>query len=231
MTWLERLGEALARDHGALAVLLYGSHARGAARPESDVDVVILVPRRDGANADDGDARTRDARQVPGPDGRPVDVDGWIYTWDPDHPAGGLDARKDPSLLRLRGGRALWDPDGRLPPVFAALDAQYAEGPTPLASDHREALERWSERMLRRVLDPDPARAVAAAWRRAELIVEILPDVFYVRGWWYPGPEPGLALLAERAPGIHTAFAAALAPNAGRAELEALVRACLHPPT
>lgn len=69
MDWIEALGDTLARDHGAVAVILYGSRARGAERPESDVDLLLLVPD------DAPPAATRDARRVVSPDGVEVDVD------------------------------------------------------------------------------------------------------------------------------------------------------------
>lgn len=42
MEWLEKLGRDLALEHGAVAVLLYGSYARGTERSECDVDLFFL---------------------------------------------------------------------------------------------------------------------------------------------------------------------------------------------
>jgi len=208
--WLDALGAELARDHGAVAVLLYGSRARGAARPESDVDLLVLVPddRAPGAK--------RDTRRATTPDGREVDVDAWIQK------VGDVaDPRRDPSLLRLRGGRALVDRPGVVPPLLAALDALAAGSPDPLSDDERQALVVWADRMLRRVANVEAGPI--AAWRRAELLVELLPDCYRLRRWWYPGPEPALRELAARAPTLHAAFVRALAPDATVAELASLV--------
>lgn len=222
MDWLQRLGEDLARDHGALAVLLYGSHARGDARPESDVDVMILVSR------DAGPTASRDARRVPGPGGNMVDLDGWLRSCDPADPAASLDLRTNPGLLCLRGGRALFDPTGCVPHILESLERAHAAGPEPVGADEREAIRLWGQRMLRRILEPREGREVAAAWRRAELLTIVLPDAYRLRGWWYPGPEPALAELQAREPALFRAIVAALRPDAAADELTSLVAIALR---
>ena len=221
--WLDALGAELANEHGAFAVLLYGSHARGNARPESDIDVMFLVPPDSGAAA----RRSRDARRVAGPDGTHRDLDGWLRDCDPADPASSFDARRDPGLLRLRGARALFDPTGCVPAILGAVERVYGEGTEPVGEDEREAMRVWGQRMLRRILEPRPGRENAAAWRRAELVTVLLPDAYRLRGWWYPGPEPALAELEQREPALAHAFAAALRPDASAAELVALVTIAL----
>lgn len=219
VTWLERIGESLARDHGAFAVLLYGSYARGNPRPESDLDVMILVP----STREGPPPRSRDARRIDGPDGRAIDLDGWIRSCDPADPAASFDGRANPGLMCLRGGRALFDPTGCVPVILEELERTHAQGPVPVSEDEREAIRRWGRRMLRRILEPRSGREIAAAWRRAELLAVLLPDAYRLRGWWYPGPEPALAELEVRAPELARAFTAALRPDATGRELTALV--------
>lgn len=103
------------------------------------------------------------------------------------------------------------------------LDAFHAAGPEPVPDDERQALEVWGERMLRRIANPAPEFRVVAAWRRAELLAQLLPDAFRLRGWWYAGPEPALAELATRAPELYSAYVAALAPDAPLTALATLV--------
>lgn len=179
-------------------------------RPESDIDVLVIV-------ADEGARATRDARRVPGPDGVAVDLDAWI------EPRAALDPKRDPGILRIRGGRALVDPEGIVPGLFAALDAHHAAGPEALPEDERRALAVWAQRMLNRIANPAPAYRAVAAWRRAELLTQLLPDAFRLRRWWYEGPEPALAELARRAPKLYEAYVAALAPNAPYEALARLV--------
>lgn len=222
MDWLERLGAELASDHGAVAVMLYGSWARGDARPESDVDVRILVPAREAPRA------SRDARRVTGPGGRAIDLDGWLHPCDPRDPAASFDARTNPGLFSLRGCRALFDPTGCVPAILDRLERVWIEGPAPVGEDEREANRVWAQRMLRRILEPREGREITAGWRRAELFTVLLPYAFRLRRWWYPGPEPALAELELRAPELHRAFAAALRPDAGAEQLRALVSGVLE---
>jgi predicted nucleotidyltransferase len=42
---IQRIGEALAKAAGSSAsVILFGSHARGEARPDSDIDFLVIEP-------------------------------------------------------------------------------------------------------------------------------------------------------------------------------------------
>ena len=136
MDWLAQLGDALAREHAAAAVSLYGSHARGDARTESDVDALILVPTIDGSGLE----RSRDSRRYACDDGTTRDLDGWLKPWDPKRPTHGFDLPADPGLLRPPTGRALHDTGRNVSANLAAIDRALYEGPTPLAEDEREAL-------------------------------------------------------------------------------------------
>lgn len=192
-----------------MAVILYGSRAAGRERPESDVDLLLLA---------EAPERTRDTRRVVTDVGA-VDVDGWIYGLT-------LDADADPGLMRLRGGRALYDPEGHAARLLAHVEAIWARGPKPVPDDERVALRVWGQRMLARIAGRDSADVAVAAtarWRQAELVVELLADIYLLRGWWYPGPDPALRELATRAPELHRAYVAALAPDASLTTIGALV--------
>ena len=217
LEWLERLGRDLALEHDAFAVILYGSHARGAARQESDVDVLILVPPDDRAGRP-----SRDVRKVRRPDGHEVDLDGWLRVVDPADPVAAFDLRADPGHLCLLGGRALFDPGAVVPPILGELERVHGEGPAPVPDDEREAIRVWSARMLRRIAAPKEGRAAIAAWRRAELFTVLLPEAFRLRRWWYPGPERAFAELDRLDPALARCFAVALEPDATLTDLEAL---------
>lgn len=106
-------------------------------------------------------------------------------------------------------------------PILASVDAVHAEGPKPFPPDELAALRVWGERMLRRVANRAGEYAAVAAYRRAELAVQLLPDLFRAHGWWYYGPEPGLRELATRAPELHAAYVAVLTSTTRDADDEA----------
>jgi predicted nucleotidyltransferase len=44
MADIQRIGQGIGEAFGATGVLLFGSHARGTARADSDVDLLVLIP-------------------------------------------------------------------------------------------------------------------------------------------------------------------------------------------
>src|SRR5689334_667758 len=106
---MEREAELIAemqRMHAVHAIILYGSHARGDATPESDIDIACFA---------DVERTVRDARLWNG-----VFLDAFVY---PTEPPIDLD------MLKLRGGRVLLDQRGIAGPLLDQLEQLHAEGP------------------------------------------------------------------------------------------------------
>src|SRR6185436_8452344 len=98
----------LRRAHAAHTVILYGSHARGDATPESDIDFAAFA---------DVPTMARDARQWCG-----MYLDGFIYP-----SAVAITPTLEPEMLKLVGGRVLLDERGLAGPLLervAALDRE-----------------------------------------------------------------------------------------------------------
>ncbi|HEY1752008.1 MAG TPA: nucleotidyltransferase domain-containing protein [Caulobacteraceae bacterium] len=202
---LDRLVARLEGEEGCRVIILYGSHARGDAGPDSDYDVIGF---RDG----DGPP----ARQTGMRDGALLDV--FIY------PLGRLE---DPGadMLHVRGGRVLRDAGGRGAAFLARLDTLFAAGPPAPRADEITALRNWSWKMLDRAARND----VEGHFRRAWLLTMQLENFFLLRNEWYPGSKAALAVLKTRHPAVHAALARALTPAASLAEIEALVLAVNGP--
>ena len=190
--------EEIRRVHGAHTIILYGSHARGDATPDSDIDFAAFAEVA---------TMTRDARRW-----RETYLDGFIY------PSAAVTSL-DPELLKLVGGRVLLDERGLAGPLLDRLAALDREPPPPAAEDHRQMLRTWARKMLSRIERGD----VEAHYRRHWLLYQLLEDYFTLRGERYRGPKLALAMLRQDRPATFAVFERALAPAASIEALEALV--------
>jgi hypothetical protein len=196
---LNRLVERLEREEGCRVIILYGSHARGDAGPESDYD---LIGFREGERPS--------ARETGMRDGALLDV--FIY------PLGRLE-EPGTDMLHVRGGRLLRDLDGRGAALLARLDEIFAAGPTTLRADEIMALRNWSWKMLDRAARSD----IEGHFRRAWLLTMQPENFFLLRNEWYLGPKAALDVLKQRHHAVYALLERALAPAASLAEIEALV--------
>jgi len=190
--------EDLRRDHGVHTLVLYGSHARGDATPESDVDVAGFaeVPET-----------VRDARLWNG-----MCLDAFVYPT-------ALAQAPDVDMLKLCGGRVLLDERQLAAPLLERLAALDRRGPSTLPETEQRMRRVWARKMLARVRRGD----VEAHYRHHWLLYQLLEDYFALRGEWYRGPKLALAALQVDAPATFAAFERALAPGGSLDALEALV--------
>jgi hypothetical protein len=191
--------DELRRLHGVHTIILYGSHARGEATAESDLDVAAFA---------DTDAMKRDARIWNG-----VYLDAFVY------PTATLTKTPELEMLKLCGGRVLLDELNLTAGLFEALTALEAAGPPAPPEGHAQMLRVWARKMLSRIQRGD----VEAHYRYHWLLYQLLEDYFTLRGEWYRGPKLALAELQNREPATYAAFARALAPDAPLEAIEVLV--------
>lgn len=200
------LVEELRHAHAVHTIVLYGSHARGDATAESDIDVACFA---------EIEAPRHDARRWRG-----AYLDAFVY------PTAHASA-PEPELLRLCGGRVLLDERQLAGPLLARLDGLAAQGPAALSELEQRMRRVWAHKMLARIARGD----VEAHYRRHWLLFQLLEDHFALQRRWYRGPKLALAELEHAEPAVFAAFAAALAPGAPLEALAALVaRVAGEPP-
>lgn len=195
---LKLLMQELVEKHGCHTVIVYGSRARGDARPTSDYDAWGL--------RDSGDA-IRDARPWNG-----TFLDAFVY------PESKI-AAPDESMIHLREGLILCQKGDIATRFIAKLRELFAQAPKALSPDEINARRVWAKKMLLRARDGD----VEANFRRVWLLTALLEDYFLIRGKRYLGPKESLKLLSATEPELYQAFESALKPGADLAVIEHLV--------
>lgn len=187
------------RAHGAHTLLLYGSHARGDATAESDVDVAAFA---------DVPETYRDARLFEG-----VFLDAFIY------PTSLAESAPTEELLKLGGSHVLIDDRGLAAPLLERV-AELESAPVEPLPDHEVQTRRvWARKMVARIARGD----IEAHYRRHWLLFQLLEDHYAIEARRYPGPKRAFSDLSSRAPETFAAFDRALAPDAPLEAIERLV--------
>lgn len=196
----ESIAAGLAEVHGCHTVILYGSRARGDATAASDFDLVCI--REQGP-------KVRDARWSDG-----AYIDAFVYS-ESDF------ATLGPDMLRILGGKVLFEREGFGTALLERVRAIWERGPDALPADQHTMLITWSAKMLDRISGPATAES---SYRRVWLLYQALEDYFSLRQIWYRGPKEAFAWLAERDPGVFALFETALRPEASLEQIAALAR-------
>jgi len=184
---IQRFVDELAADPAVRGVILFGSHARGNARPDSDADLVILVERdqfemgfaeRDGQRFE----LLRCSEAV-------------AIRYATDNPDNAADFWQVAEILH--------DPDGAAARVRDHAAEMLAEGKPPM-DEARRAWSRWAsdDRLAAAagIAEDDPA---AARMVLHERVIDLTATFFDVRGEWTPPTKRRTGRIADLDQGLH----------------------------
>lgn len=208
---IQRFVDELAADPAVRGIILFGSHARGNARADSDVDLVILGERD---QFEMGFAER---------DGQKFELLRWSeavairYAMD----------NRDNVADFWQVAEILYDPNGAAARVRDHAAVMLAEGKRPMDAARR-AWSRWaSEDRLDAaagIAEDDP---VAARMVLQERVTELTATFFDVRGEWTPPTKRRTGRIADLHPVLHGVLTAFYADGASFTEQLALARLML----
>src|SRR3954454_22748484 len=208
---IRRFVDELAADPAVWGVILFGSHARGNARPDSDADLVILGERDD---FEMGFAER---------DGQKFELLRWseavAIRYATDNPDNAADFWQVAEIL--------YDPNGAAARLRDHAAVLLADG-KPRMDEARRAWSRWaSEDRLdgaAGIADDDPA---AARMVLHERVLDLTATFFDVRGEWTPPAKRRTRRIADLDPALHGLLSAFYADAASFTDQLALARRML----
>ena len=208
---IQRFVDELAADPAVRGVILFGSHARGNARPDSDADLVILVERD---QFEMGFAER---------DGQKFELLRWseavAIRYATDNPDNAADFWQVAEILH--------DPDGAAGRLRDHAAEMLAEGKPPM-DEARRAWSRWAsdDRLdaAAGIAEDDPA---AARMVLHERLIDLTATFFDVRGEWTPPTKRRTGRIADLDPGLHGLLTAFYTDGTSFAEQLALARKML----
>jgi predicted nucleotidyltransferase len=208
---IQRFVDELAADPAVRGIILFGSHARGNARADSDADLVILGERD---QFEMGFAER---------DGQKFELLHWSeavairYAMD----------NRDNAADFWQVAEILYDPDGAAARMRDHAAEMLADGKPPM-DEARRAWSRWaSEDRLDAaagVAADDPA---AARMVLHERVIDLTATFFDLRGQWTPPTKRRPARIADLDPGLHGLLTAIYADGASFKDQLALARRML----
>lgn len=177
--------EELKANPTVQSVILFGSQARGNARPGSDVDLIIVC-----------DATKRGVEEREG------QVFELVYVTEADA-LSFYEANKDNAVRTWETARILFEKDGSATRLQAAAALIRTEGKVPLAGDkllHAKFDTEDFVRAVRSKAETDTAEALFLMYAK---VPNVLDTYFDIHGWWTPAPKQMLSKLKEQDPELY----------------------------
>ena len=178
------------------AVILFGSQARGDTRPNSDVDLVVLVPS--------GYRRAVDQR-----DGQAFE----LMFLSEDVARGYFHQNLDTAAEFWASAQILFERDGSASRLRAEMQKVLAAGKPPLDEGTLTSSRFNSEDQLRAVEGLAAHDAVTAAAMLHNKVLELTGYYFDVRQRWTPSLKHRVPAIAEADPELHSRLTAFYAAN------------------
>ena len=208
---IRRFVDELAADPAVRGIILFGSHARGNARADSDADLVILGERD---QFEMGFAER---------DGQKFELLRWSeavairYAMD----------NRDQAADFWQVAEILYDPDGAAARMRDHAAEMLADGKPPMG-EARRAWSRWaSEDRLDAAAGLAADDPTAAHMVLHERVIDLTATFFDVRGQWTPPTKRRAARIADLDPGVHGLLTAIYADGASFEDQLALARRML----
>lgn len=184
---LQEFRAELARDPEVRAVLLFGSHARGDPRPDSDVDLLVITRERTGRGVERRGGTTFEL----------------VYATE----AGAVEfwaANRDDCVALWETARVLHDREGTVDRLRAAAERIRTEGKRELSDAAREHFEFDARDSIR-------AAAALTDSATASLVLHATVDrltalVFDLAGEWTPPPKQRLPVIRAKDEMLHEGF-------------------------
>ena len=168
------------------AVILFGSQARGDTRPNSDVDLVVLVPS--------GYRRAVDER-----DGQAFE----LMFLSEDVARGYFHQNLDTAAEFWASAQILFERDGSASRLRAEMQKVLAAGKPPLDEGTLTSSRFNSEDQLRAVEGLAAHDAVTAAAMLHNKVLELTGSYFDVRQRWTPSLKTRISAIAQAEPELH----------------------------
>ncbi|HEX8994039.1 MAG TPA: nucleotidyltransferase domain-containing protein [Candidatus Paceibacterota bacterium] len=178
--------EDLKKDRNVVGIILFGSWARGNNRPNSDVDLVVILKK--------GYKRVVEYRE-----GQAFEV---IYATNKDA-FDFWESHRDEAAGQWEVAKILYDADGTIAELKERVEKVLSDGKQAINDTQKAQLRFDVEDTLsyvEQILSSDPTTAALLLTNKVITLTELFFDL---RRIWIPAPKQRLAKIAENSPELH----------------------------